>query len=153
MGNHQFFQRNLVALLLVQTNLYLETICGKSHEFINPQKAGVGSGPLSSSESPRSASWGVATISKHACTKRGPTPYSWATWAMGRLMACCPIASRKRTVVRLPRPQTLSLSVKALWHRKHQKRRLCSTNSTGWPPKGTSRLQRWRTSCCLTQTH
>src|SRR5947209_7041506 len=69
---------------------------------------------------------------------------------MGRVLACVPISSRKRTVVRLRRPQALSLSVNALRHRWHQKRRLCSTNSTRCPRNGTSRLRRGRTSCCLT---
>src|SRR6266704_5112435 len=69
---------------------------------------------------------------------------------MGRVPACLPISSRKRTVVRLRRPHALSLSVNALRHRMHQKRRLCSTNSTICPRNGTSRLQRGRTSCCLT---
>jgi len=116
-----------------------------------PKKRGVGSLACSSRLNPRLASCVCATLSRHACTKRGPTSYSAVTWASGRLLACLPIASRKRTVVRLRLPQALSLSVKAFWQRKHQKRRLCSTNSTRCPLKGTSRLQRWRTSCCLTQ--
>ena len=68
------------------------------------------------------------------------------------MQACCPISSRNRTVVRFPLPQAVSLSVKALWQRRHQNRRLCSTNSTGCPRNGTSRLLLLRTSCCLTQT-
>src|SRR5436305_9250978 len=70
---------------------------------------------------------------------------------MGRLQACFPISSRSRTVVRLRRPHALSLSVKALWQRRHQNRRLCRTNSIRCPRNGTSRLILWRTSCCLTQ--
>src|SRR5436305_9060352 len=69
---------------------------------------------------------------------------------MGRVLADFPISWRKRTVVRLRRPQALSLSVKALWHLMHQNRRLYSTNSTSCPRKGTSRLHRGRTSCCFT---
>src|SRR5438270_11029664 len=71
---------------------------------------------------------------------------------MGRVQACWPISSRNRTVVRFRLPHTLSLSVKALWHRMHQNRRLYSTNSTRCPRNGTSRLILWRTSCCLTHT-
>src|SRR5436305_2535765 len=71
---------------------------------------------------------------------------------MGRLHACFPISSRSRTVVRLRRPQARSLSVKALWQRRHQNRRLCRTNSMRCPRNGTSRLILLRTSCCLTHT-
>src|SRR5947209_15990676 len=71
---------------------------------------------------------------------------------MGRVLADFPISWRKRTVVRLRRPQALSLSVKALWHLMHQNRRFYSTNSTSCPRRGTSRLRRGRTSCCFTHT-
>ena len=60
------------------------------------------------------------------------------------------ISSRRRTVVRLPLPQAVSLSVKALWQVMYQKRRLSSTNSTACPRNWISRLRRGSTSCCLT---
>src|SRR5216683_1634020 len=113
---------------------------------------GVGNLAPSSRLRPRLASWTLATPSRQVCTKRGPTSYGLATCVMGRVLACWPISSRSRTVVRLYRPQALSLSVKALRQRMHQNRRLYNTNSTRYRRLGTSRLARGRTSCCLTHT-
>ena len=73
-----------------------------------------------------------------------------ATWSIAAPIFSLPITSRSRTVVRLPLPHARSGSVNALRQRKHQNRRLYSTNSTPCSLSGTSRLLRGRTSCCLT---